>query len=67
MGVTLGSIDEDSLSKEVREKLRLEKHIFVSQKACWFDVKKDGLPTFERFSGTFEEDLEKAGRSLRKE
>ena len=58
MGVPMGSIDESSLKgEEVKEALKLKKHIFVSQKVSWVDVTKDGLPTFERFSGTFEQDL----------
>ncbi|KAK3069130.1 hypothetical protein LTR53_012776 [Teratosphaeriaceae sp. CCFEE 6253] len=66
MGVTMGSIDEESLvSSEVREALRLRAHIFVSQKACWVEVAGDGVEVFERFSGGFEKDLREAtGKTL---
>ena len=59
LGIAMGSVDEESLGgEEVREALRLKKHIFVSQKCFWDQSTNDDLPKVDRFSGTFEEDME---------
>lgn len=52
-GVTLGTIDESSIPAEERERFRPTSHIFVSQNLSWYDVKKDGLPCYERFTPGF--------------
>jgi hypothetical protein len=57
IGITMGSIDEDSiLNDEVKQAMKLQKHIFVSQNPWWYEI-KDGLPTHDRFSGRFEQDM----------
>ena len=56
IGVTLGTIDEESiLNDEVRKALEPKSHIFTSQKVWWCDT--SNLPERERFGGTFEEDM----------
>lgn len=59
IGLTLGTVDEGSVpDAEVKEGMKVQKHIFVSQKAWWYDVKKDGIPTHERFEGKeFEQEM----------
>jgi len=58
IGLTLGSVDEESMGNEkVKEAFKLQQHIFVSQKAWWYDVEKDDLPCEDRFTGHFEEDM----------
>lgn len=66
MWICLGSVDEASLGgEEVRQALEVQQHIFVSQKVWWCRIDGDGVPRFERFEGSFEEDVafpkEKAG------
>lgn len=55
--ITLGSVDEESAKDDhVRDKLRPERHIFVTQKVPWCEgIGSDRLVQFERFSGNFEE------------
>ncbi|KAK3648699.1 hypothetical protein LTR56_000972 [Elasticomyces elasticus] len=60
-GIAMGSIDESSLhSKEMKDALKLQSHIFAGEKACWVDVEKDGIPIHKGFSETFEGTLEAA-------
>ncbi|KAK6398679.1 hypothetical protein LTR65_000231 [Meristemomyces frigidus] len=55
MDLTLGSVDEASLKDdEAKEAFKLKQHIFVSQKAWWYDVEKDGIPVHDRFTGAFD-------------
>ena len=58
--VTLGSVDEESIrDDEVRKALTPEVHIFTTQKAWWCEgIGKDGLRRCERFTGTFEDDIQ---------
>ena len=58
IGVTLGTVDNESVSEQkVKDALRPTGHIFVSQKAWWVDVEKDGIPVYDRFTGDFEQDM----------
>lgn len=60
IGVTLGTIDEDSVaSPAVKDLLQLDQHIFMSQKVSWLNIDNDGVPKYARFtSGDFEEKME---------
>ena len=54
-GLTLGSLDEQTFENDaVAETLKPRMQIFSSQRIWWYDVGKDGLPCFERFSDDFE-------------
>lgn len=58
-GLTLGTVDDESVTDEkVKEALKPTAHIFVSQKAWWVDVEKDGMPVHERFNGDWEQRVE---------
>lgn len=59
IGVTLGTIDEDSIgSPKVKELLQPTQHIFMSQSVSWLHIDNDGVPKYARFtSGDFEEDM----------
>ena len=58
VGLALGAVDDESLAtSEVKDGLELKSHIFVSQKASWVEI-KDGLPTYDRFNGDFEDRLQ---------
>ena len=47
--ITAGSIDEGSVQGVL---LKPRKHIFLAEKAGWFDVPEDGMGRFEGFSGS---------------
>lgn len=53
VALALGAIDEGSMTDEARDAFRLSAHIFVSQKAWWCDVERDGVPLYDRFSKDF--------------
>lgn len=53
VALALGAIDEGSMTNEARDAFRLSAHIFVSQKAWWCDVERDGVPLYDRFSKDF--------------
>ncbi|KAF2150803.1 hypothetical protein K461DRAFT_280820 [Myriangium duriaei CBS 260.36] len=54
LGITVGSIDEDSLkSDEARNSVRPQTHIFGEQQAGWYDINKDGIHIWSRFSPDF--------------
>lgn len=57
VALALGAIDEGSMTDEARDAFRLSAHIFVSQKAWWCDVERDGVPLYDRFSKNFEAKL----------
>lgn len=50
VGVAVGTIDEDSLTEQLRGP---SNHIFVAEKASWFNIPNDGLPRYETFSPEF--------------
>lgn len=50
VSLTVGTIDESDLSAEALEKLKPSHHIFVGEKAPWYDTAKDGLPCYDGFS-----------------
>ncbi|KAK5128951.1 hypothetical protein LTR85_000284 [Meristemomyces frigidus] len=61
--LAIGSADEASLtSEEAKAVFKPKQHIFVSQRVWWYDIAKDGTPFYDRFPGTFEDDM-KAGDS----
>ncbi|OBT63907.1 hypothetical protein VE03_05966 [Pseudogymnoascus sp. 23342-1-I1] len=45
--IVAGSIDEGSVKGEL---MKPTEHIFLEEKAGWFDLPEDGLERFERFS-----------------
>lgn len=47
MSIVAGSIDEGSVKGELTKPTE---HIFLKEKAGWFDLPEDGLGRFERFS-----------------
>ncbi|OBT84582.1 hypothetical protein VE02_06326 [Pseudogymnoascus sp. 03VT05] len=47
MSIVVGSIDEGSIKGEM---MKPTEHIFLEEKAGWFDLPEDGLGRFERFS-----------------
>lgn len=47
MSIAVGSIDEGSVKGDL---IKPTKHIFLEEKAGWFDLPEDGLGRFERFS-----------------
>lgn len=47
MSIVVGSIDEGSVKGEL---MKPTEHIFLEEKAGWFDLPEDGLGRFERFS-----------------
>lgn len=47
MGIVAGSIDEKSVKGEL---IKPTEHIFLEEKAGWYDLPEDGLGRFERFS-----------------
>lgn len=57
--ITLGSVDEETIrDAEVKKALEPEVHIFCTQMTWWCKgVAKDERPHFERFTGTFEDDI----------
>lgn len=59
VGVTLGTIDEDSIASPiVKDLLKLDQHIFISQKVPWLNIDNDGVPKYARFtSSEFEENM----------
>ncbi|KAI6909179.1 hypothetical protein KC318_g2211 [Hortaea werneckii] len=59
-GIAMGCIDERSVKGEdARAAFRVEEHIFVGQKAWWYDI-NDDVPKYDRFSEGFEEDMKAA-------
>ena len=64
IAITLGTVDEETISDpQVKEGLTPVSHIFTSQRT-WWQPEKSGLPCYERFSGTFESEIEQAGTSI---
>ncbi|KAK4505441.1 hypothetical protein PRZ48_003404 [Zasmidium cellare] len=59
VGVTLGTIDEDSVANpKVKDLLQIDQHIFMGQSVSWLHIDNDGVPKYARFtSGEFEEDM----------
>ena len=53
IGIIAGTIDESVGS------LKLVKHIFLKEKASWFDVPDDGTEKYDGFDPTSEEMLRK--------
>lgn len=54
MSITVGSIDEGSV-KDAQGLGRPGKHIFVAEKAAWYDiVEGDGLERWDGFSDGFQ-------------
>lgn len=47
MAITVGSIDEGSVKGKL---MKPTGHIFLEEKAGWFDLPEDGLERFDRFS-----------------
>ena len=45
MGIVAGSIDEKSVKGEL---IKPTEHIFLEEKAGWYDLPEDGLGRFER-------------------
>jgi hypothetical protein len=46
MSITVGSIDEGSVKGEL---VKPSMHIFLEEKAGWFDLPEDGLKRFEKW------------------
>ncbi|KAK3082090.1 hypothetical protein LTS18_004679 [Coniosporium uncinatum] len=53
IAVTMGSLEDDSLTPETWSEVR-RSHIFVREKAPWYEIPDDGLPRSETMKG-FEE------------
>lgn len=47
MGIVAGSIDEKSVNGEL---IKPTAHMFLEEKARWYDLPEDGLGRFERFN-----------------
>ncbi|KAI6793906.1 phosphoglycerate mutase-like protein [Hortaea werneckii] len=59
-GIAMGCLDAGSVQGEsAKAAFKVEEHIFVSQKAWWYDI-NDDVPKHDRFSKGFEEDMEAA-------
>lgn len=52
MAIVVGSIDEGSVKGEL---MKPTGHIFLEEKAGWFDLPEDGLGRFDRFSDESDE------------
>jgi hypothetical protein len=50
LSVVAGAIDEDTIKDGGRESMRPVKHIFLKEKAAWYDLPDDGLLRYEGFS-----------------
>jgi hypothetical protein len=55
VSITAGSIDESSVKGSL---VKPCEHIFLAEKAEWFEVPNDGASRYETFPGGFEEKLE---------
>lgn len=64
ISIAAGSIDEESVHGQL---VGVSEHIFLGEKAAWFEVPDDGAERFERFSGNFQEQIDtwKEGAMLR--
>jgi len=61
VGLAMGCVANESITDdEVKESFKLKRHIFVSQKAEWYDPSRDGIKMWDRFSGSFEEEMRAA-------
>lgn len=61
VGLAMGSVTNESITDEkVKEAFKLKRHIFVSQKAEWYNPSRDGIEMWDRFSGSFEEEMRAA-------
>ncbi|RMZ01196.1 hypothetical protein D0860_07700 [Hortaea werneckii] len=59
-GIAMGCLDQGSVKGEsARVAFRVEEHIFVGQKAWWYEI-HDEVPKYERFSEGFEEEIQVA-------
>lgn len=59
IGVAAGTIEEEGSAKEGGlGKWGVTEHIFLTEKAGWFDVPDDGAKRWEGFSEGFKEKLE---------
>lgn len=55
VGITAGSIDEESVRGGVLGKsFELRGHIFLREKARWFEVPDDGVERFDGFTEEFQ-------------
>lgn len=57
ISITAGSIDEDSVKKELP---KISEHIFVEkgEKAGWYEVPDDKIPRYSRFPPRFAKKIE---------
>lgn len=55
IGVAAGTIEEGSLRERM---MGVREHIFVGQKAGWYQLPEDGVERWEGFTEEFEEKLE---------
>jgi hypothetical protein len=59
--LTLSSVNEDSITiAQHKTACQIKAHIFVSQKAWWYDLHADGVRTQDRFTCGFEAGLKDA-------
>jgi len=56
IGITAGTFDTFDEARGVMGKV--EEHIFLKEKAAWFEVPEDGIPKYEGFTEDFERKLE---------
>lgn len=61
ISIAAGSIDEESVKGVL---VKPSEHIFLGEKAGWFEVGNDGLKRFEGFPEGFEGRLESWKKSL---
>lgn len=54
LGIAAGTIDKSTTPLP-----RPKKHIFLQEKAAWFELPDDGIERFDQFSHPFQEELDK--------
>ncbi len=60
ISIAAGSIDEESIKGEL---VKPTEHIFLSEKAAWFEIPDDGLKKFEKFPDGFGKKVEEWKKS----
>jgi len=51
ISITAGSIDEESVKKELP---KMSEHIYLDEKAGWFEMPDDKIPRYAKFPLTFQ-------------